>query len=395
MKKISWLANIILPLTWAINVAGIVGYFLLRRRIAAPEAVGNELRLHILRPYRTESDSRGAAYPGDVRDELRLMDRLFVAAQEYGNARVIVVTNNGDPGLAKIRVLAAPYGSLVQVTESGPRTTHVTGKVHNLIAGWAILDAAVEPADVLLTTDSDSLVTVRLLRQVAAAYEDETVGGVGAYSLYVGAKEWAALPDAMAFSPGMGLLALDATLRGGGQVMSGNLNSIRASVFRSFGGYGSFTESWQQIADDVAASRAVLGAGYKLGQVGIVPVYNRYASLRSWWERWTRQMLAAKLSVPYLFYLSPLPTYGVQVASWALLFYGAASKQRGYSYPFLSIWATNLLYGSITAAWWDAILSPLTCWFSLAGWLYVLGSRQRAVRVRGVEFSIEGNTDAS
>ncbi len=389
MKKGNWLANALLVLSWAINLAGIVGYLLLRRRIAAPEAIHNHLRLLILRPYRTESDSRGAAYPGDERDELRLMNRLFAAARKYGNARVLIVTNQGDPGLQRISQLAASYGELVRVVEASPNITHVTGKVHNLMVGWQTLAGEARDEDVLLTSDSDSLVTAKLLRQVAAAYEDAGVGGVGSYSLYVGAKQWAALPDAMAFSPGMGLLALDSAVQGQGRVMSGNLSSMRVAVFRSFGGYASLTENWQQLADDVAVSRAVLSTGHKLVQVGIVPVYNRYASLRSWWERWTRQMLAAKLSVPYLFYASPIPTYGVQAVSMVLLGYGAWQHQRRFSYPFFSIWGTNLLYGGITGAWWDALLSPLTCWLSLAGWLYVLLTRQRSVNVRGVAFSIE------
>ena len=381
-------------LSWLLNLAGLLGYFLLRRRIAAPESSSNRLRLHILRPYLTEADDAGQVVAGAEADELWLMERLFAAAQEYGNAHVVVVINQGDQGLAKIRLLAAPYGDQVQVVEAPPMPPGtVSGQFFNHQVGWAVIAPQARDEDIFITSDCDSDLDVKLLRQAAYAFSDETVGGVGSYTLYQPAQDLPATCAGMAFTPGMGVMALDGALRGH-TVMPGNLIAMRVTAFHQMGGYEDFSAT-EQLVDDVSTSARLLRTGLKITQVGGIKVYNRYATWSGWWGRWNRQMLSARLGTPPLYYASPLPTYGAQAIASVLACYAIVSQRPRYAYPFALNWGINLLYGSLSGAWRDALLSPITCWLNLAGWGYVLVSRQRTVKWRGLEFSIEEGTNAS
>jgi len=379
-------------LAWMLNLASLAGYVLLRRRIAAPEATSNHLRFHIIRAYLTERDSNSLVVTGSEDDELWLMGRLFAAAQEYGNARVVVVTNNGDPGLAKIRQLAAPYSDLVQVIEAPlmPPDT-ASGQMFNHKVAWDALKDEVADEDIIVASDCDSDLTTPLLYQVAAAYQDETVGGVGSFMLYAPGVDWPARMYTSVVISGIGLLALDSALRGPSQ-MTGNLLSLRASVFREFGGFASYTRR-EQLVDDVATAQKVLATGKRIAMVGGIRVYNRYSSWRSWWQRWTRIMLGLKLSQPDKFYLYAAPTYGAQLVSLGLLGYALRRGRWAYAAPFAANWGINATYCALTGAWLDALLSPIGSLPTLAAWAYVLVGRQSTVRWRGLTFEVRDEKD--
>ena len=373
--------------SWALNLASLVGYFLLRRQMSAPRAATNKLRFLIIRPYKSEVDETGEVMSNSESDELHLMNTLFRTAREYGNARVVVVTNNGDPGFDKIRALAAPYTDIVRVIEAPimpPNTP--SGQLFNHKIGWRTFEEEARDNDILLTTDCDSDLTTELLYQVAHAYEDEAIGGVGTYPLYEPARDPASMNYVMALNPGMGFLALNSLARGTTLII-GNFLSVRVAVFRQFGGYDSYTP-FEQFVDDVATSKKVLASGKKLAMVGSIRVYNRYGSFPAWWERWSRMMVQIKAADPSLFFPSPLPTYGAQVISEVVLVYGLATRKRAFTLPFFVNLAVNFVYGSLTSAWRDAMFSPISALLNMAGWVYAIFNRSRTVRWRGVVFEV-------
>lgn len=383
-----WLPRIGLIFTWLLNLAALAGYFLLRRRINTPETASNSLRFHIIRPYKTDTDTQGEIQQGTEQDELGLMANLFATAQGYGNARVVIVANHADPGLPKIRQLAAPFGDIVQVEEALPMPADtISGQMFNHKVGWSVIAPDASDADILLTTDCDSDLTPKLLRQIAKAYEDESIGGVGTNPLYYPALNWAAMPTAMAVNPGFGFVALDAAIRHN-IIMAGNLLSMRISVFRQFGGFDGYNRM-EQMVDDMATTKKVLSTGKKLEQVGTMPVWNRYSTWSGWWNKWTRWATLLRVAAPDLFYLSPLPTYGAQSLNILVAIYGLISGKRRYVIPFLANWGVNGLYASLTGVWREAFFSPITAPLNMAGWLYVLVSHPKSLRWRGTVVSLD------
>lgn len=372
---------------WLLNTASFVGYLFLRRQMEAAESNSNLLRFQIIRPYRTEMDDSGKVVVGSEADELQLMSRLFAAATEYGNARVVVVTNQGDPGLLKIQKLAAPYKNVQVVEAPAMPPGTASGQMFNHQVGWGVIEPTALEEDILLTCDCDSDLTARLLRQIAQAYTDERVGGVGTFPLYKAAVDLAATPLTMVFNPGMGFLALDAVIRGY-SLLPGNLLSSRVSVFRSFGGWDSYSRE-QQMVDDVATSNKVLASGKQLRQVGWIAVYNRYATWQSWWSRWTRMMTMLRRTAPDKYLLSILPGYGGQLLTTALFLYGAKRRRSWLVLPFVANWGLNILYGGLSGAWRDGLLSPLTALLNMTGWLYALVFRPRQVSWRGLIFDFD------
>ncbi len=386
------IARLLAAFAWLLNLASLAGYFALRRAISSPSIRDNHLRLYIIRAYASERDGDGRLVRGSEADELWLMGRLFAAAREYGNAQVVIPVNHADPGLAKIRVLAAPYGALVRVLEAPPMPPGTaSGQMFNHKLAWRAVEGEVGDEDIIIASDCDSDLTTSLLYQVVAAYADQAVGGVGSYMLYAPGVEWPARMYTAVVIGGIGLLALDSQLRGPSQ-MTGNLLSLRASVYRAFGGFDSYTRR-EQLVDDVATAQKVLSTGKRIALVGGIRVYNRYSSWRSWWQRWTRIMLGLKLAQPDKFYIYAAPTYGAQLVSILLLGYGVRSGRWGYAAPFAANWAINATYCALTGAWLDALLSPISSLPTLAAWSYVAFRKQTTVRWRGLSFALDGSSD--
>lgn len=390
-KTIKLTTNLLLLLSWLLNLAALLGYILLRRRIASPLATDNRLRFFIIRPYKTDADTQGRPTANE-RDELKLMARLFATAQGYGNAQVVVVTNHNDLGLHKIRQLAIPYGITVRVLEAPPMPPEtVSGQLFNQKVAWNSIEGEVRDEDILLSTDCDSDLTLTLLRQVAKAYEDERVGGVGSYPLYHPAVNWAAMPLSNVINNGLGFLALDTEVRGF-RAMVGNLLSMRVSVYRAFGGYDSYNRT-EQMVDDMATSKKVLSTGKELRQVGMIPVYNRYSTWPVWWERWSRWAVSMKLAVPDIFWTAPLPTYGGQTLTVLLLGYAAVTRKPRFGLPFVANWLINFIYASLTGIWREALFSPISALLNMAGWFYALFASPRSLKWRGTVIKLEQEGD--
>lgn len=388
MKLMGLIFRILACFSWTLNLASLAGYVLLRPRLKSPEATSNKRKFHIIRPYKTDTDDQGATQQGTEQDELKLMASLFSTARGYGNARIVIVTNHADAGLPKIRRLAEPYQDIVQVVEAPPMPPNtVSGQMFNHKVGWGIINQDAADEDILLTTDCDSDLTPKLLRQIAKAYEDETIGGVGTFPLYHPSVSWSALPTAMVVNPGYGFLALDAAIRKK-IIMGGNLLSMRVSVFRQFGGYESYSRL-EQMVDDMATTKKVLATGKQLAQVGMMPVWNRFSTWPGWWSRWTRWAISLRIAVPDLFMLSPWPTYGGQTLNIIVMLYGLISKKRRFMLPFFANWGVNALYASLTGIWREALFSPITALLNMIGWLYALLIRPTSLRWRGTVVSLK------
>lgn len=380
--------RILAAFSWALNLASLAGYFLLRRRINSPETYSNTRRFHIIRPYKTNTDERAEMQQGNEQVELQLMSNLFATARDYGNACVVVVTNHDDPGLPQIRRLAKSYCSIVKVVEAPPMPPNtVSGQMFNHKVGWSIISQDVGDDDILLTTDCDSDLTPKLLRQIARAYEDKEVGGVGTYPLYYPAVNWSAMPISMVVNPGFGYLALDTAVRGR-KVMIGNLLSMRISVFHEFGGFDGYSRN-EELVDDMATTAKVLSTGWQLEQVGMMPVWNRYSTWPGWWGQWKRWAITARISVPDIFFLSPWPTYGGQTINIVVMLYGLLSKKPRYMLPFFANWGVIVMYASITRIWREALLAPVSALLNMFGWVYALVARPKSVRWRGTVVSLK------
>ncbi len=387
-KSVGITFNLLRYFSWLLNFAALLGYILLRRQMNAPQATDHRLRFLIIRPYKSEVDEADRVMTDSERDEMELMRRLFVTAREYGNCRVVVVTNHGDPGLAQIRAIAANSpATLVQVIEAPPMPADTaSGQMFNHKVGWAALKDEARDEDILLTTDCDSDLTIELLQQIAKAYENPEVGGVGTYPLYVPAHDLAAMCYTMAINPSVGFLALSSLFNT--DIMPGNLLSTRVSVFHHFKGYDSYSRI-EQLVDDVAISKKVRGAGHKLALVGDIRVYNRYSAFVPWWQRWTRMTVMLKRTAPALYWPSPLPTYGAQVLAEVLLVYGLVGNKRTFVTPFFANLAVNGIYGSITGAWRDSLFSPISAVMNTAGWAYALVGDRKQVKWRGLTVDME------
>ncbi len=364
----SWLC--LLPILGG-NVYGLLTLwttfrFFRRSLPTAPEQPG----VSVLKPVR--------GLEKNLRDNLR-----SIALQDYPEYQVIYsVQDPQDPALPLLRELATEFGSeRITVIVAGVQAG-ANGKVNNMLGG---LPHARH--DVLVISDSDTLLPPDYLKTIVAPLSDPQVGCVCTPFKLIGADHWYEALELLTINADFIPSVLFAEVTGASKACLGPSIALRRETLAQIGGLEDLAD---YLVEDFELGRRIWTGGQ---QMVLLPfVIDAVVDLSDWRDWWVHQVYWDQntyLARPGSF----MATLLIRAVPFALLL----AVWQGGSLPSLLILFTTTgwryLTGAIVAQQLNDSeglkqlgLLPLRDCFGLIFW--ALSFTQRKVTWRGVDFKI-------
>jgi ceramide glucosyltransferase len=306
-----------------------------------------------------------------------------VCMQDYPDYQVVLsAQRREEPALPLMREIAREFGPervTVAVEQSEPV---VNGKMQNLCIG---LRAARH--EVLVTSDSDMLVSSDFLRAIVAPLRDPRVGCVCTLYRAVGAATWYEKLELLSLNADFVVNLVFAHVTGASMFCLGSSSALRRGTLEEIGGLESLRD---YLVEDFELGRRIRELGLRLELVPyFVDTVVSLKSARQWWDHQLYWDLNTRWARPKGFFATVL----LKSVPFAVLLAAA----RGFDSTGALVVVGALAARLATAAWNLAMIGdreglrslgllPLRDLTGLITWMLAL-SRQRVVW-RGVKLGL-------
>ena len=303
--------------------------------------------------------------------------------QDYPSYQVVLSAQRRDePALPLMQEIAREFGPervTVAVEQSEPV---VNGKMQNLCIG---LRAARH--EVLVTSDSDMLVSTDFLRAIVAPLGDPQVGCVCTLYRAFGATTWYEKLELLSLNADFVVNLVFAEMTGASMFCLGSSTALRRGTLEQIGGLESLAD---YLVEDFELGRRIRARGLRLVLVPhFADTVVSLASVREWWRHQLYWDQNTRFARPKGF----IATVLLKSVPFSVLFAAA----RGFDSTGLLV-AAGTLAARLAATGWNLTmigdreglrslwLLPLRDLAGLVTW--VLALTKRHVVWRGVEFDL-------
>jgi ceramide glucosyltransferase len=311
------------------------------------------------------------------------MNLRRACSQDYPDYQVVLSAQRRDePALALMQKIARECGServTVAVEQSEPV---VNGKMQNLGIGLRVARH-----EVLVTSDSDMLVSSDFLRTIVARLRDPRVGCVCTLYRAVGAVTWYEKLELLSLNADFVVNLVFADMTGASMFCLGSSSALRRGTLEEIGGLESLSD---YLVEDFELGRRIRGLGLRLELVPyLVDTVVSLESVREWWDHQVYWDLNTRWARPKGFFATVL----LKSVPFAVLFAAA----RGFDSTGVLVVVGALAARLATTAWNLAMIGdreglrslgllPLRDLAGLITWMLAL-TRHRVVW-RGIRFGL-------
>ena len=304
--------------------------------------------------------------------------------QDYPDYQVVLSAQRRDePALPLMRKIAREFGPervTVALEQSEPV---VNGKMQNLCIG---LRAARH--EVLVTSDSDMLVSSDFLRAIVAPLRDPQVGCVCTLYRAVGAVTWYEKLELLSLNADFVVNLVFAEMTGASMFCLGSSSALRRGTLEAIGGFEALSD---YLVEDFELGRRIRELGLRLELVPyLVDTVVSLESARQWWDHQVYWDLNTRWARPKGFFATVL----LKSVPFAVLFAAARGLDSTGALVVVGALAARLA----TTAWNLAMIGdreglrslgllPLRDLTGLITWMLAL-TRQRVVW-RGVKLGLK------
>jgi ceramide glucosyltransferase len=303
--------------------------------------------------------------------------------QDYPDYQVVLSAQRRDePALPLMRKIAREFGPervTVALEQSEPV---VNGKMQNLCIG---LRAARH--EVLVTSDSDMLVSSDFLRAIVAPLRDPQVGCVCTLYRAVGAVTWYEKLELLSLNADFVVNLVFAEMTGASMFCLGSSSALRRGTLEAIGGFEALSD---YLVEDFELGRRIRELGLRLELVPyLVDTVVSLESARQWWDHQVYWDLNTRWARPKGFFATVL----LKSVPFAVL----VAAARGFDSTGALVVVGALAARLATTAWNLAMIGdreglrslgllPLRDLTGLITWMLAL-TRQRVVW-RGVKLGL-------
>jgi ceramide glucosyltransferase len=303
--------------------------------------------------------------------------------QDYPDYQVVLTAQRRDePALPLMRKIENEFGPervTVTLEQSEPV---VNGKMQNLCIG---LRAARH--EVLVTSDSDMLVSPDFLRAIVAPLHDPQVGCVCTLYRAVGADSWYEKLELLSLNADFVVNLVFAEMTGASMFCLGSSSALRRRTLEEIGGFEALSD---YLVEDFELGRRIRELGLRLELVPyLVDTVVSLDSARQWWDHQVYWDLNTRWARPKGFFATVL----LKAVPFSVLFAAA----RGFDSTGAMVVVGAVAARLATTAWNLAMIGdreglrslgllPLRDLTGLITWMLAL-TRQRVVW-RGVRFGL-------
>lgn len=311
------------------------------------------------------------------------MNLRCACSQDYPDYQVVLSAQRRDePALALMQKIARECGPervTVAVEQSEPV---VNGKMQNLGIGLRVARH-----EVLVTSDSDMLVSSDFLRTIVARLRDPRVGCVCTLYRAVGAVTWYEKLELLSLNADFVVNLVFADMTGASMFCLGSSSALRRGTLEEIGGLESLSD---YLVEDFELGRRIRGLGLRLELVPyLVDTVVSLESVREWWDHQVYWDLNTRWARPKGFFATVL----LKSVPFAVLFAAA----RGFDSTGVLVVVGALAARLATTAWNLAMIGdreglrslgllPLRDLAGLITWMLAL-TRHRVVW-RGIRFGL-------
>jgi ceramide glucosyltransferase len=311
------------------------------------------------------------------------MNLRRACSQDYPDYQVVLSAQRRDePALPLMQKIARECGServTVAVEQSEPV---VNGKMQNLGIGLRVARH-----EVLVTSDSDMLVSSDFLRTIVARLRDPRVGCVCTLYRAVGAVTWYEKLELLSLNADFVVNLVFADMTGASMFCLGSSSALRRGTLEEIGGLESLSD---YLVEDFELGRRIRGLGLRVELVPyLVDTVVSLESVRQWWDHQVYWDLNTRWARPKGFFATVL----LKSVPFAVLFAAA----RGFDSTGALVVVGALAARLATTAWNLAMIGdreglrslgllPLRDLAGLVTWMLAL-TRHRVVW-RGVRFGL-------
>lgn len=292
--------------------------------------------------------------------------------QDYPEYEVIFCSpSDSDPATAVVRRLIAENPGVKARLLTGQAYLSGNPKLDNLDKGWAVAES-----DWICMTDSNLMLPPDYLRQVVAAWGEET-GLVSGPAFGDRPDGWGGRLECAFLNGNQARLQLAADELGTGFAQGKTLFWSRPML----DGAGGLPVLGRWLAEDVASTKLVRGMGRKVSLTArLFPQPVGRKSLRQVWDRQLRWSRIRRQGFPGLFLLEP--ANGIVLPLLLLLASGVAPL---WAVAFAALWYgaewAMMARAGWPSSWRDAVAMPLRDALLLPLWITTF--RQKGINWRG------------
>ncbi len=238
---------------------------------------------------------------------------LCFADLDYPSYEVVLgVRDHHDPAfslaLALTRRFPRRFRLVIQRGEPG----------HNPKVNQLVTLAKAATHDILVISDSNARVGRGYLSEMAALFEDPSVGCVTNPIVGFGERRWGSLLDNLHMSSSVGPGMIGAKLFAGQDLVVGKSMALRREDLDELGGFDAVVDI---LAEDYVLGRAVrdvLGKRVALARTLVMSV-SRHRTVGDFWRRYARWSVIHRTALTLPTYLAQVLLNPIPLAAWALL----------------------------------------------------------------------------